>query len=76
MSEHKVREEQERKYAQCWSEIKQVLARYGCVIAHRSMVINGQPQTSEMVLIPEPSKIAIVDPRALPREGLLPPINQ
>jgi hypothetical protein len=70
MSEHKLRDEQERKFQQCWVEIKEVLARYGLVIVHRSMVINGQPQTSELVLIPEPSKITIADPTQLPRDRL------
>jgi len=70
MSEHKQREDQERKFAQCWIEIKEVLSRYGFVIVHRAMVINGQQQTSELVLIPEPSKITIAEPTQLPRPPL------
>jgi len=57
----------EKKFSDCWAELKAVLARYGFSMVHRSVVINGQPQTSELVLVPEPSRIVTAAPGSLPR---------
>lgn len=60
---------QAKKFSDCWAELKAVLARYGFGIVHRSVVINGQPTTSELVLVPEPPRIITAAPSQLPRNG-------
>ncbi len=81
MSEHKLKDAigkaithdteatHEKKFADCWPELKAVLARYGFGLVHRSVVINGQPQISELVLVPEPPKILTATSATLPRNG-------